>query len=168
MVVVQFIIQTKGKSTNINSIKSYNKMKTKFIVLIYSVFFLINANAQQTIHKKAMQDLTPFTGVWIGINNNIKYEITFKEGIRKVELNGIKYTIELIFASSVKWFKNEKLIREFNADAPQSILEGIISETNPLFLSWFNYYDEEKGYNGSGTLTINNVGKSIFPLFFPI
>lgn len=95
MVVVQFIIQTKGKSTNINSIKSYNKMKTKFIVLIYSVFFLINANAQQTIHKKAMQDLTPFTGVWIGINNNIKYEITFKEGICKVELNGIKYTMNL-------------------------------------------------------------------------
>lgn len=107
-----------------------------------------------------MQDLTPFTGVWIGINNNIKYEITFKEGIRKVELNGIKYTIELIFASSVKWFKNEKLIREFNADAPQSILEGIISETNPLFLSWFNYYDEEKGYNGSGTLTIGQCRKS--------
>ena len=83
-----------------------------------------------------MQDLTPFTGVWIGMNNNIKYEITFKKGIRKVELNEIKYTIELIFASSVKWFKNEKLIREFNADAPQSILEG---------------------YNGSGTLTIDNV-----------
>lgn len=87
----------------------------------------------------------------------MRYEITFKEGVRKVELNGVKYSVELIFASSVKWFQNEKLIREFNVDAPQSILEGMVSDTNPLLLGSFNYYDEEKEYDGSGTLRIDDV-----------
>ena len=127
------------------------------MTLCLLLFVVSYINAQQVIHIKAKQDLTPFTGTWVGEKNDMRYEITFKEGVRKVELNGVKYSVELIFASSVKWFKNEKLIREFNVDAPQSILEGMASDTNPLLLGSFNYYDEEKGYDGSGTLRIDDV-----------
>lgn len=41
-------------------------MKTKIIVLFCSIFFLISANAQVSRYIKAKQDLTPFTGTWVG------------------------------------------------------------------------------------------------------
>lgn len=131
-------------------------MKAKILFLFLSLLFTLNINAQPPKHVKAKQSLTPFIGTWVGISNNVKYEITFKEGIRKIELNGNIHTMEVVFASSVKWYKDNKLIREYKTDAPVSILEGVVSDTNPLFLDEFSYYDEEKNYHGSGTLKIDN------------
>ena len=131
-------------------------MKKIILILFLGMFFTQVINAQQVIHIKAKQDLAPFTGTWVGEKNDMRYEITFKEGIRKVELNGTKYAMELVFASSVKWFKNEKLIREFHVDAPKSILEGVIGDIDPLFLAAVNYYDKEKGFNGEGSMVIDS------------
>ena len=126
------------------------------MTLCLLLFVVSYINAQQVIHMKAKQDLTPFTGTWVGEKNDMRYEITFKEGIRKIEFNGKKYLMEVVFASSIKWFKNEKLIREFHVDAPRSILEGMVSDTQPLFLDTVIYYDKEKGFNGEGIMIIDS------------
>lgn len=142
-------------------------MITNIIFLFLSLLFTLNINAQPPKHIKAKQSLAPFTGTWVGTSDNVKYEITFKEGIRKLELNGNRYTMEVVFASSIKWYKNEKLIREYKTEAPRSILEGSVSDTNPLFLDGFIYYDKEKEYSGSGTFKIDdakNPQKAIFNL----
>lgn len=139
-------------------------MKTN-ILFFLSLLFTLNMNAQPPKHVKAKQSLTPFTGTWIGINNNVKYEITFKEGIRKLELNGNIHTVEVVFASSVKWYKDEKLIREYKTDTPVSILEGVVSDTNPLFLDGFIYYDEEKEYSGMGSFKIDNAKNPLKAIF---
>lgn len=131
-------------------------MKIIIFILFTNILFILNINAQPPKHIKAKQSLAPFTGTWVGTSDNVKYEITFKEGISKLELNGNIHTMEVVFASSVKWYKDEKLIREYKTDAPASILEGSVSDTNPLFLDGFIYYDEEKKYNGSGTFKIDD------------
>lgn len=130
-------------------------MKTFIFTSLLCVLCFFNINAQQTIYMKASHDLTPFTGTWIGTKDNTTYEITFKKGIREVELNDINYTIELVFTSSVKWLKNGILIREFTTNAPKAILEGTVSDSNALLLASVVYYDEEKGYNGEGYFRIN-------------
>lgn len=131
-------------------------MKTKILFIFLSLLFKLNINAQPPKHVKAGNDLTPFVGTWVATKDDMKYEITFKEGIRGLEINGNKHTIEVIFASCVKWIKNGEILREFKTDAPVSILEGFISDVNPLFLSSVVYYDKEKKYNGNGTFTIDN------------
>ncbi|MEQ3278280.1 DUF6705 family protein [Bacteroides thetaiotaomicron] len=130
-------------------------MKTTITTLLFSMLCVLFANSQQIVYRKAAHDLTPFTGTWVGTKDNITYEITFKKGIREVELNDINYTIELVFTSSVKWLKNGILIREFTTNAPKAILEGTVSDSNALLLASVVYYDEEKGYNGEGYFRIN-------------
>ena len=125
-------------------------MKTTITTLLFSMLCVLLANSQQIVYRKAAHDLTPFTGTWVGTKDNITYEITFKKGIREVELNDINYTIELVFTSSVKWLKNGILIREFTTNAPKAILEGTVSDSNALLLGYIVYYDEEKGYPEGG------------------
>lgn len=135
-------------------LKSYNSMKTKITLLFLSLLFTLHVSAQQAVYHKAHHDLAPFTGTWIATKDDMKYEITFKKGINKVKLNEIDHTLEVVYAS-VKWYKNESLIREKKIDGPNSILNGFVAEEDPLFLSMI-YTDKEKGYNGSGTFTIDN------------
>ena len=130
-------------------------MKTTITTLLFSMLCVLLANSQQIVYRKAAHDLTPFTGTWIGIKDDMKYEITLKKGIRNVILNDIDYTFELVFTSSVKWFKNGLLIREHVTNAPKAILEGTVSKPDSLFLDYLTYYDEEKGYNGEGYFRIN-------------
>lgn len=130
-------------------------MKTIISILCISIFLALNANAQQPFHIIAHHDLTPFVGTWMATKDNMKYEITFKEGVSGFEINGNKYTMEIVFVSCIKWLRDGKIIREVKTDAPKSILEGSVSEIDPLFLSVL-CHDEEKKYVGSGTFTIDN------------
>ena len=114
-------------------------MKTTITTLLFSMLCVLLANSQQIVYRKAAHDLTPFTGTWVGTKDNITYEITFKKGIREVELNDINYTIELVFTSSVKWLKNGILIREFTTNAPKAILGGTVSDSNALLLGYIVY-----------------------------
>ena len=141
-------------------------MKTTTAALLFSMLCVLTANSQQIVYRKAAHDLTPFTGTWIGIKDDMKYEITLKKGIRTVILNDIDYTFELVFTSSVKWFKNGLLIREHVTNAPKAILEGTVSKPDSLFLDYLTYYDEEKGYNGEGYFKIDaqNPQKAILHL----
>lgn len=141
-------------------------MKTTIITLLFSMLCVLLANSHQIVYRKAAHDLTPFTGAWVGTKDNITYKITFKKGIRNVILNDIDYTFELVFTSSVKWFKNGLLIREHVTNAPKVILEGTVSKPDSLFLDYLTYYDEEKGYNGEGYFKIDaqNPQKAILHL----
>ena len=54
-------------------------MKTTTAALLFSMLCVLTANSQQIVYRKAAHDLTPFTGTWIGIKDDMKYEITLKK-----------------------------------------------------------------------------------------
>lgn len=131
-------------------------MKTNLFILFFILLIPSYSNAQQTIYKKAHHDLTPFTGTWIATKDDMRYEITFKKGILKIEALETQYEAEVVFATLVRWYKNGTLIREVKSDTPESILQGFISEKKPLCLGSVVYYDKKNDCCGNGTFTINS------------
>lgn len=129
-------------------------MKTKFLLLFWGLFSILSINAQQSIYKKAAHDLTPFTGTWTASKGDMKYEITFEKGTLDLEID-VNYTIEVVLASA-KWFKGGKMIREVKINGQNSILQGLVVEKDPLYLS-IAYSDKEYESNFSGDFIIDSV-----------
>ena len=129
-------------------------MNIRKLILLLSLFIVLCVNAQPVVYKKAAHDLTPFTGTWIASKGDMKYEITFEKGTLDLEID-VNYTIEVVLASA-KWFKGGKMIREVKINGQNSILQGLVAEKDPLYLS-IAYSDKEYESNFSGDFIIDSV-----------
>lgn len=133
-------------------------MNNKKLILLLCLFIVLCANAQQVVSQQAHNKLKPFIGTWTAINNDMKYEITFKKGTLDLKLD-TNYTLDVVLAS-IKWYKDEKLIREEIINGRESVLIGTTAEgQNPLYLN-ITYSDKKIDANFSGVFIIDNIENS--------